>query len=88
MPRRGIHPSGCCSLLLTDGTLHGGAPAADPPAVTARERLRFPVVDLASSPDPDLVALWIFALLGERQEDLLFEYLDLWPSDYRAVAQA
>jgi hypothetical protein len=38
-------------------------------------------------PDLDLIALWIFALLGDS-EDLLLQYLDMWPSDYRAIAQA
>jgi hypothetical protein len=38
-------------------------------------------------PDLDLIALWMFALMGDS-EDLLLQYLDMWPSDYRAVAQA
>jgi hypothetical protein len=33
-------------------------------------------------------ALWIFALLGKRQEDLLEQYLDMWPEEFRARAQA
>jgi hypothetical protein len=37
--------------------------------------------------DPDLIALWVFALLRDS-EDLLQQYLDEWPTDYRAVAQA
>ncbi len=44
-------------------------------------------MDLTSHPDPDLVALWIFSLLRDS-EDLLLEYLDLWPLDYRPIAQA
>ncbi|MBA2543498.1 MAG: hypothetical protein H0V17_27905 [Deltaproteobacteria bacterium] len=38
-------------------------------------------------PDLELIALWIFALLGDS-EDLLLQYLDSWPANYRAVAQA
>jgi hypothetical protein len=39
------------------------------------------------SADPDIVALWIFALLGDS-EDLLLEYLSQWPSDHQPIAQA
>ena len=87
MPRRVMHRSAYCSCLLTDQPPHIVGVLADLAAVTTREQLRFPLMDLVSYPDPDLVALWIFALLGDS-EDLLLEYLDLWPPDYRPVAQA
>lgn len=54
--------------------------------MTARERLRLPVMDLPNV-DPDMVALWIFALLGDS-EDLLREYLEEWPRDYKPIALA
>ncbi len=76
MRARATPPSGSCSFRQ-----------ADPNTVTLREQLRFPLMDLVSYPDPDLVALWLFALLGDA-EDLLLEYLDLWPNDYRPAAQA
>jgi hypothetical protein len=40
------------------------------------------------TPDEDLVALWIFALIGDSQWPLLIRYLDEWPRDYRPVAKA
>jgi hypothetical protein len=88
MPQPVMLRSAFCSYLLTDLPPHTRGWRSTQVAVTPRERLRFPVLDLMSYPDPDLVALWIFALLGKSEEDLLLEYLDLWPSDYRAVAQA
>lgn len=54
--------------------------------MTARERLRLPLVD-TQYVDPNLIALWIFSLLRDS-EDLLREYLERWPRDYRPVAQA
>jgi len=38
-------------------------------------------------PDLDLIALWIFALMGDT-EDLLLQYLEMWPTNYRAIAEA
>ena len=40
-------------------------------------------------PESELLnALWVFALLGKPQEDLLVEYLEAWPLEFRARAQA
>jgi len=37
--------------------------------------------------DPDMIALWLFALLGDSEE-LLVQYLEQWPQNYRSKAQA
>lgn len=53
--------------------------------MTARERLRFPLsIDYV---DRDLIALWIFSLL-RNSEDLLLEYLERWPKDYKPAVHA
>jgi hypothetical protein len=43
---------------------------------------------LRIAPDEDLIALWIFALIGDSQWALLQRYLDEWPQDYRPSAKA
>ncbi len=54
-----------------------------------RERRTTVQVRYDVDPESELLnALWIFALLGEPQEDLLEEYLDAWPLEFRARAQA
>lgn len=55
--------------------------------MTARERLRLPLSVYMQFVDPDLTALWILSLLG-NSEDLVLEYLERWPADYRAAARA
>lgn len=41
-----------------------------------------------TTPDEDVVALWIFALIGDSQWSLLRRYLDEWPRDYRPTTKA
>jgi hypothetical protein len=41
-----------------------------------------------AAPDDDVIALWIFALIGDSQWPLLQRYLDEWPDDHRPVAKA
>jgi hypothetical protein len=42
----------------------------------------------SASPDDDVIALWIFALIGDTQWPLLQRYLDEWPVDHQPVAKA
>jgi hypothetical protein len=61
------------------------------PAGMRELRDRRTTVQVRYDVDPEselLNALWIFALLGQPQEDLLEEYLDAWPLEFRARAQA
>jgi len=82
-----MRPSDFSSCHPADSSLHSSEDWSTRSLVTIREQpIRMPFADPPAT-DPDMIALWLFALLGDSEE-LLVQYLEQWPQKYRSKAQA